>query len=167
MEVIDIRLYSKEPHVSQILTGFCMLKKKGKLQYKIQESSASIIRGAFVEVIYKGKKIVYDVSDGYQDKNAMLELLKQCDFYFKRSFSQEKNEVLGDLAANKMFPLGLNYHVSCPSHPLDKPYWKEWMKQLLRIEHNMYSNTYFSVKRFEEKPKYKNKSFKILFATRL
>ena len=168
MEAIDIKLYSKEPHISQILTGFCMLKKAGRVQYGIQENSESVnIKGAFVEAIYKGKRIVYDVSDGYQDTDAILGLLEQCDFYFKRSFSREKNEALGETALSKMYPLGLNYHVSCSGHPLDKPYWKERTKQILRVEHNMYSNTYFSVRRFEEKPKYKKRGFRVLFATRL
>ena len=168
METINIRLYSKEPHISQILTGFCMLKKAGKIQYGDLENNESVnIQGAFVEIIYKGKRIVYDVSDGYQDAAAIIALLEQCDFYFKRSFSREKNEALGETAVSKIYPLGLNYHVSCPGHPLDKPYWKERIKQILRIEHNMYSNTYFSVKRFEERPKYKKKRFRILFATRL
>ena len=31
----------------------------------------------------------------------------------------------------------------------------------------MYSNTYFSAKRFEENPKYKSQGIKVLFATRL
>ena len=168
MEVIDIRLYSKEPHVSQILTGFCMLKSEGRVQYKIKEGNIPAgIQGAFVEAVYKGKRVIYDVSDGYQDTSAILELLKQCDFYFKRSFSQEKNEMFGKWAANKIFPLGLNYHVSCHTHPLDKPYWKERIKQLLGIECNMYSNTYFTARRFEEKPQYKEREFKVLFATRL
>ena len=168
MEVIDIKLYSKEPHISQILTGFCLLEGAGRIRYKIKEADTSAkVQGAFVEAAYKGKKIVYDVSDGYQNTSAILELLKQCDFYFKRSFSQEKNKAFGKWASDKMFPLGLNYHVSCHAHPLDKPYWKERIKQFLGIEYNMYSNTYFTARRFEEKPKYKKERFKVLFATRL
>lgn len=168
MEVIDIRCYSKEPHISQILTGFCMMEKAGKVQCRVKESdSAETIKGAFVEAQYKGKKVIYDVSDGYQDMEVISELLKRCDFYFKRSFSEEKNQALGEGAADKMFPLGLNYHVSCHGHPLDKPYWKERIKQLLRIECNMYSNTYFAAEKFEETPRYKESGFRVLFATRL
>lgn len=168
VEVIDIKRYSKEPHVSQILTGFCMLQNAGRLQYRIHEGdSFTSFDGAFVEAVYKEKKIVYDVSDGYQDINGILELLDQCDFYFKRSFSEKKNEALPEWTENKLFPLGFNYHVSCHGHPLDKPYWKEKIKQFLQIENNMYSNTYFNVRRFEEIPKYKSKGFKVLFATRL
>ena len=168
MEEIDIWVCSKEPHVSQILTGFCMLEKLGKLQYTFNGNiSSSNVNGAFVKVDYKGKKIVYDVSDGYQDEDSMSRLLDLCDFYFKRSFSRKRNEAFGIEVARKMYPLGLNYHVSCPGHPLDKPYWKEKIKRLLGIEHNMYSNTYFSVRRFEEILKYKRQGFRVLFATRL
>ena len=93
MENIVIKLYSKGPHISQILTGFCMVErnsKTNKCRVKL-ESSDGNIQGEFVEVLYKGKRIIYDVLDGYQDKAAISALLKQCDFYFKRSYSPEKN----------------------------------------------------------------------------
>lgn len=169
MEKIKIKLYSKGPHISQILTGFCMLERNDKMnQYRVEmDSSAGNIQGEFVEVLYKGKRIIYDVLDGYQDKAAISALLKQCDFYFKRSYSPEKNRMLGIRDVEKMYPLGMNYHVSCPAHPVDKPYWKEKIKQLLHIECNMYSNTYFTSRRFEEKPKYKSRGVVVLFATRL
>lgn len=169
MENIVIKLYSKGPHISQILTGFCMVErnsKTNKCRVKL-ESSDGNIQGEFVEVLYKGKRIIYDVLDGYQDKAAISALLKQCDFYFKRSYSPEKNRTLDIRDVEKMYPLGMNYHVSCPFHPLDKPYWKERIKQLLHIERNMYSNTYFSSRRFEEKPRYKDRGIVVLFATRL
>lgn len=169
MEKIDIKLYSKGPHISQILTGFCMLERNSntnKCRVKMKSSSGNI-RGEFAEVLYKGKRIIYDVLDGYQDKVAISALLKQCDFYFKRSYSPEKNLMLGMHDVEKMYPLGMNYHVSCPFHPLDKPYWKEIIKQLLHIESNMYSNTYFTSGRFEERPRYKDRGIVVLFATRL
>lgn len=168
MEIIRIKLYSEEPHISQILTGFCMLEFLNKGEYKIEIASyPGSLRGAFVEAVYKGKKLIYDVSDGYQDISAISELLNQCDFYFKRSYSHEKNCILGLKKSKKMHPLGFNYHVSCPFHPLDKPYWKEWIKGQLGIECNMYSNTYFTAQRFEETPNYKKNGFRVLFATRL
>lgn len=165
---ISIRLYSREPHVSQIMTGFCMLERSNKKKYKINISHyTGGNKGAFVEVVYRGKKIIYDVLDGYQDLDSIMDLLNQCDFYFKRSYSAEKNRIFGLHNSERMRPLGFNYHVSCSAHPIDKPYWKELIKNFLGIENNMYSNTYFSTKRFEENPKYKSQGIKVLFATRL
>lgn len=168
MEHIEIKLHSKEPHVSQILTGFCMLETSNKRQYRTCISAeVEGLKGAFVEVTYKGKKIIYDVMDGYQDVNTISKLLNQCDFYFKRSYSAEKNEKFHLAHTDKMYPLGFNYHVSCKKHPLDKPVWKEMIKKMLCMEHNTYSNTSFSVKMFEEIPVYRKDGFTVLFATRL
>ena len=168
MERIEIKLHSTEPHVSQILTGFCMLEASNKGQYNVHTSTeVEGVKGAFVEVIYRGKKIIYDVMDGYQDVNAISELLNRCDFYFKRSYSVKKNEEFGLMHTDKMYPLGFNYHVSCKNHPLDKSVWKETIKKWLRIENNTYSNTSFSAELFEEIPTYKENGFTVLFATRL
>ena len=48
MEKIKIKLYSKGPHISQILTGFCMLQRNDKMnQCRLEmESSAGIIKGS-------------------------------------------------------------------------------------------------------------------------
>ena len=54
---ISIRLYSREPHVSQIMTGFSMLERADKNKYKINISYyTGENKGAFVEVIYRGKR---------------------------------------------------------------------------------------------------------------
>lgn len=45
---------------------------------------------AIVLVEYRGKKLVYDLMDGYQNIDEISKLLKECDFNFKRSYSSEK-----------------------------------------------------------------------------
>lgn len=168
MESITVRYYSREPHISQVLTGFCMLARQQPSEYQCSFLSAfdNSISGAYVEAEYRGKRIIYDLMDGYQDIAGMQMLLDGCDFYFKRSYSPEKNEELLCDAA-KMRPLGLNYHVSCKGHPVDKPFWKEQIKRLVHIENNTYSNTYFSADKFEDVPSYKEKEIQVMFAARL
>lgn len=172
---IDITLLSNEAHLSQILTGFCLLERKNKtdkITYTrifegIGGTSSAQFLGPFLIVYYHGKKLVYDLLDGYNMPQAILYHFEHCDFYFKRSFSSQKNRELGLDAPQKMYPLGFNYHVSCKNHPLDKPEWKEQMKHLCGIEYNGWSSTYFSYKKFEENPQYKDKNMKVLFSTRL
>ena len=169
MEHITITLLSREPHLSQILTGFTMLARQGKMKLTVEDRSQDEhqpFRSVMAVVSYRGKTLVYDTLDGYQHEDAIRYHLEHCDFYFKRSFSEEKNTAMGLNWQGKMFPLGFNYHVSCRNHPMDKPFWKEEIKRLLGIEHNMYSCTYFSSRRFEQKPK-QNKIPQVLFLTRL
>lgn len=169
MKQVKITLLSREPHLSQILTGFTMLARKKKLKLIVEDRSqdeSQPYRSVMALVSYRGKTLVYDTLDGYQHDDAIRYHLENCDFYFKRSFSVEKNDALGLSWREKMFPLGFNYHVSCRNHPIDKPFWKEELKHLLGIEHNMFSCTYFSCRRFEQRPKTR-KIPQVLFLTRL
>lgn len=174
-DLIDVKLLSDEAHLSQILTGFCLLERENK-HYKINytknyESVDSMqheqFTGPFLLVFYHGKRIVYDLLDGYNMPEVIKYHLAHCDFYFKRSFSEKHNNELGLDFVQKMYPLGFNYHVSCKKHPLDKPEWKEQIKRLCGIESNRWSSTYFSYDKFEEIPQYKDGIFKVLFSTRL
>lgn len=169
MRNVQITLLSREPHMSQILTGFTMLAQQRKLKLTVEDRSQDDtvpFKSVMALVSYCGKKLVYDTLDGYQHEDAIRYHLEHSDFYFKRSFSEEKNVQLGLDWEGKMYPLGFNYHVSCRNHPLDKPFWKEEIKRLLGMEHNMYSCTYYSCKRFEQQPKL-TKIPQVLFLTRL
>lgn len=169
METIKIKYYQYVPHISQILTGFCLLQKAEPKKYHLEfeYAGADDFVGPFVEVIYRGKIMVYDTMDGYQDDLLIRKMLDRSDFYFKRSYSAEKNRALGLDDADKIKTLGFNYHVSCKGHPVDKPYWKERIKYIAGIENNMYSNTYFNTERFEELPTEHDGKPLVLFAARL
>lgn len=94
----------------------------------------------------------------------MLPLLEQCDVYFKRSFSQEKNAVLFPDHQHKMYPLGFNYHVTCRGNPLNEPLWKHVLKPFL----GKAPERYFTPEVFEGKARRESgKPIKILFLTRL
>lgn len=169
MESVKITLLSVEPHVSQILTGFTLLARQGKLNVQVEDRSGdSMLPHPSVMVLadYRGKRLVYDVLDGYQHEEAIAYHLDYCDYYFKRSFSPEKNEALGLSWKEKMFPLGFNYHVSCRNHPLDPPFWKEQLKKYLGRDYNAFRNAGFTAKLFEEKPRFGKKP-QVLFLTRL
>lgn len=175
MEKIVVNILSKEPHVSQILTGFMLWKKRlgmsgdgVQLLFKDCTAQAELpFHSVMLLAEYHGKKIVYDMLDGYQHPDAIQYHLKHCDFYFKRSFSHEKNLNLNLDGLEKMYPLGFNYHVSCNNHPIDKPAWKETVKKWIGLEYNNYCSTAFNSALFEDKPRYKTGGFTVMFATRL
>ena len=170
MNHILIKCLSKEPHLSQALTGFYMLC--GKWGCRVEDHSedqAYPYHTAILDVEYKNRKIIYDMMDGYQYPEAIKYYLQQCDYYFKRSYSEDKNKSLGLPCVYKMYPYGFNYHVSCINHPLDKSYIKEKLKAVLRLPNDQYNNksTYYNSGRFEERPQYKTEGVKVLFMTRL
>ena len=129
-------------------------------EYKQDRSGAEL--PAAVEVIYEGKKIIYDVDDGYQHTDGMRALISDCDFYFKRSFSSERNESLFPEYLDRIFPLGLNLFVTYKGNPLnEKPSFKRFLKRLLA------GNNEFTVQSYEPRREYKNKHPKIVFYTRV
>lgn len=173
MKKIKVIYLSKEPHISQILTGFCMLSR-GKGGYHIcledhTEDCKYLYHTAIVEVVYMDRILIYDMMDGYQNPDVINYYLRNCDYYFKRSYSEKKNNELFLPVENKMYPLGFNYHVSCWNHPIDKHIWKEKLKSLVRVENDVYNNksTFYNVRLFEEIPQYKENCFIVLFMTRL
>lgn len=172
METITIHIFSREPHLSQILTGFLMLSKRRHCNFKIVVEDHSRdnncpYRGALLRVFYRGKVIIYDMQDGYQDPDLIRYHLVNCDVYFKRSYSSEKNQELLLPNTDKMYPLGFNYHVSYRNHPIDQPYWKEQLKGMLGYPQNNFCNTGFTPNVFEQKPVFKESNFSVLFCARL
>ena len=170
MDHIIIRILSREPHLSQVLTGYYMLF--GRRFCRVEDCSEDLsypYHVGMLEVEYKNKLIMYDMMDGYQYPEAIHYYLEKCDYYFKRSYSEEKNKVLDLPYLGKMYPYGFNYHVSCRNHPLDKSYIIERIKARLRMPNDQYNNksTYYTSEIFEDRPKYKTDNLKVLFLTRL
>ena len=166
METIKVQLYCHIPHVCQILCGFNELNKSGEFKVVFEDVSEEAQRKytdmSILRVLYKGKVIIYDLMDGYIGPYMIKDLLENCDFYFKRSFSESQNEQFGELKS-KMFPLGFNYHLTYRGNPLNDGLIKRSIKLFMKRE----SFDPFTQKRFECKPKYKDKDIKILFLTRL
>ena len=122
---------------------------------------------ASVIVEYNGVRIVYDLMDGYQDISNMKYLLDESDIYFKRSFSSNVNlQFFTSDQIQKMYPLGMNYSVYIKNNPycFSEDVIRRIIICCLRGER---LNPYFTYKRFETTPVFKNNNIKVLFLTRL
>lgn len=166
MEKIKLIIGTKIPHVSQIVTGCLMLKQQGWDVEIVDHSSnqENLLRGMpVIQAEYRGQRLVYDVGDGYNVPEDIVTGLENCDFYFKRSFSEEKNRKLICRHLEKMYPLGFNYHVTYRGNPANEPLWKTVAKPLL----GKTPDCYFVPKVFEGKAEKKQGQPKILFLARL
>lgn len=127
MEKIRLIIPTRVEHCAQIITGFLMLKEQGwdvEVVDNSRKPDAPFHDLPAVQAEYRGKKLFYDVWDGYQDPEDMELGLEFCDYYFKRSFSQEKNRELFPNYAEKIHSLGFNYYVTHPANPIREPLWK-------------------------------------------
>lgn len=166
MKTIKLIIGSKIPHVSQIVTGFLMLKQQGYEVRILDQSREETLLGGMpvIQAEYLGQRLVYDMGDGYNVPEDVLTGLENCDFYFKRSFSDKKNRELIGRHLDKMYPLGFNYHVTYRGNPANEPLWKTLAKPLL----GKTPDCYFVPKVFEGKPEKKEgQKVKILFLARL
>lgn len=166
MEKIKLTVYSKVPHVCQILTGFLLLKKQGyDLEFADGCDGKSELSGMpAVLAEYRGKKLLYDVGDGYNVPESVVAGAQHADFYFKRSFSRKRNQEIVPQYLEKMYPLGFNYHVTCPGNPVNEPIWKTLAKPFF----GKTPDCWFTPGVFEGKIRENTgKPVKILFLTRL
>lgn len=162
---IVIKYFSRVHHCSQVITGFYRLFYQSKNFSLVIEDHRNDqnypYKGPFIEVNILGKVIIYDMLDGYNSPNEILWFYNRCDCYFKRSFSNVKNQELG-LDSNIIYPYGFNYFVTYKGNPLDGCRTKDFLKAILGLNHN----TIFVTEAFEEIPQYKF-PLKVLFSTRL
>ena len=167
MEKFKLIVESGISHMGLIITGALMLKEQGYDVEIVDHSrdldspyhSLPMIRGE-----YRGKKLVYDMGDGYNVPEDMIRVLKDCDFYFKRSFSADKNSALMPEFQDKMYPLGLYFRVTHKKSPINEPRWKGFLKCLI----GKAPARYFVPAVFEGKPEKKEgEPVRILFLTQL
>lgn len=133
MDKIRLIIPSRAKHCNEVITGALMLRQQG---WDVELEDCSREDSPFrdlpvVQAEYRGKKLLYDTWDGYHDRKDMRLGLDWCDYYFKRSFSQTKNQELFPEDAGKMYPLGLYYYVTYPGNPLQEPLWKAAVRPLL------------------------------------
>ena len=115
---IRIDLLSRAHHLNQPLTGFHRWAKLNGYALEIRDCTAGSkyrVRKTALVAAVDGLRLVYDMADGYQSPEAMESLLGCCDFYFKRSFSEDVNQAMG---YRKVYPYGLNYDVTWAGNPL-------------------------------------------------
>ena len=127
MEKIKLTIPSSSYHIGQITTGVLMLREQGcpvEIVDQSRNPGNPFYALPLAVIDYQGKKLVYDLWDGYQNPDGMQLALQDCDFYFKRSFDPERNARLFPQYAEKMHPLGLYYRVTHPGNPTNEPLWK-------------------------------------------
>jgi len=167
MEKATLWVESQVSHMGQIITGFLMLKEQGWDVTIIDNSKQEqgFYHGSpMIRAQYRGKRIIYDLGDGYNVPEDVQAGLDACDFFFKRSFSAEKNAALLHNYEGKMFPLGLYFRVTHPKSPINEPLWKALLKPLL----GKASARYFVPEVFAGKPEREgDRPVRILFLTQL
>ena len=91
MTNVTINIPARTLHLCPVMTGFILLKNQGKLSLKIN-TDVSLPSASIMEAIVDGKRLAYDMADGYNFHNLaeIEEYIKTCDFYFKRSFSDNR-----------------------------------------------------------------------------
>jgi hypothetical protein len=110
-------MWSRAAHLSQLLTGFAMLARRGaiRLTQELQDidyerpEAPSHLRHARREhllvIVNHSLRVYFDTHDGNEiDPDA----IRDCDMYFKRSFSPS---AVPSQFRHKVAPLGLNYEV--------------------------------------------------------
>lgn len=168
-----------DPHLSQILAGFQLLKNQGLIKFKIEFNpdyiSQNYSHNVLIEVSFNNKiRMCYDLADGYQsiiDFKKFDQILNTVDFYFKRSSNDEINNDLKN--KHKIKTLGFNYPVSCKNNPFDNfiysgknciDYLKKYfnfIKNVKRYQHHLYYPN------FENKPNTISNDYKLLYSVRL
>ena len=167
----ELNIYSagRNAHLSMGLTGLMMLQKQGKLSFQIQVDPQNARKLPYPLILIaeaEGKRIGFDYSDGYDSH--LEDAVRQCDLYFKRSFSAEKNQFLATDNRKKMVPLGLHYHVSYPGNVMDKAEGLRGMKEKLWQQvFNGADRSYFTPERFEADNAQNHEGTNILFYCRL
>ncbi len=169
-EHVDLNIISKSPHTSAIITGLLLLENEGVIDLSVNlcyDRVSFYPHPHIVEIRASDKVIAFDLLDGYNwDIKKVEAYLDNVDFYFKRSFSKEKNQMISDKNRYKLNPLGFNYHVTYQKNPIDSSdnySLKDCLKRLLGVK----PSTYFVPSVFEASPEYKKDNLKVLFFTRL
>lgn len=168
----QLKFYFKSRHISQVISGFLMLKRDSIIDLEINYLPLKKYTPftELVEVsVNDSIKIVYDMCDGYNfNKELVDEYLNGIDFYFKRSFDKEENK--GFKNSSCIYPYGFNYHVTVENNIIDNVSLKEFLINpnfaIKKIAKKIMGfNSDFNVEKFEDKPKIPNEKT-VLFLTR-
>lgn len=180
--MLDCTLYLSEVplHLYQITGGFYLLAKQNKIKLTIKRLAAdSSDRLPYNMLMTEadGKKIIYDMNDGYDNLFTRGEsyvefydsLLDRCDCLFKRSFNAEMNSALR--TPKKIMMTAPNFLVTVRGNPAHLPSpcdpGREKIKKLVRmLPWTEYYNGYCYENNFCEEPA-ANENPKALFMARL
>ena len=167
-EKIVVKYFTRSIHCAQVITGMAQMARQGLISLKCENhinDSEYPYKTAILEASFKGKVLIFDMLDGYNDLEAIKWFYSNCDFYFKRSFSAELNSLNG-FKENKIFPWGFNYHVTYIGNPCEGPS-SSVIKEVAKLCLGKETNSFFNKSVFEEKPLMKQNRIGILFYSRL
>lgn len=176
---IRLKVISNSLHISQIITGFISLKdffEKNGYTLVLDDQRASRLsfpHKHLIEANIDGKRIAFDMLDGYQETGpSLLKYLSSVDYYFKRSYNSVENEILTGAGENKdliskIYPLGLNYHVTIKGNPQDKYNFKQSVFNFMRVLAGGKSSSYFTEDKIHAIKLPNVQKLKILFLARL
>jgi len=153
----ELIVSSNAPHLQQLYTGFSMLHKKGIIKLKqtikpnTEDDRSNLYNDDYLIVIINNKTLFYDIHDSNEID---LHNLSSCDFYFKRSYSQNKINTLKQYQS-KIFPLGLNYEV-LPNHVDYFAIKRNWFfcKGTDRLKNTIKTLDAHNILQFSEREKY-------------
>lgn len=168
---VHAQIVCKRPHLSEVLVGFLLLQQAGLVDFSYSFEEQFATENPYLSYLFAdidGKKVVFDMNDGYDFSfEAVNQILDNTDFYFKRSFSTEKNRQFSPQNRSKLYRWGLNYHVTCPGNPLDQQTgWRALKEDIFQIAANGARRSYFTPERFESGAGEKSAG-NILFLARL
>ncbi len=175
--VVRLRLVSRSPHTSQIVTGFLLLARRREISLTVEEvydRQEEFPHPHLVEAFVDGRRIAFDMLDGYNfDAVAVAAYIRKVDLYFRRSCSTLRNGIFPVEVRAKIRPLSFNYHVTCPENPINPvpAKIKSLRKRMIALFRPRYAEegAYFTVEKFERGAgrKVPAQKLRILFLTRL
>ncbi len=167
MQIYTLYCNSKVSHLSMLFTGFDLLRRAGELTYTVEidpSNREKLSNPLLLLAICNGRRIIFDMFDGYIRDDEMIAQLKNCDICFKRSYSDEHNRVFPEELRQKIFPLGLHFHVSCPDNPMDTGI--SFKRKAFQMFFNGAVPSFFTLDQFETEP-ISHAQPTVLFFTRL
>lgn len=167
MTDVTLNIPARTPHLCSVLTGFILLEKQGKLRLKLN-TNVKMPSASIMEAIIDGKRLAYDMADGYnfRDPAEIERYIDSCDFYFKRSFSDELNDKLFPKHCGKIYRWGFNYLATCDGNGYFNHNPEKRMLEAVNFFRGRKPLKYFTYDRFEAVPNKKDEQ-RILFMTRL
>jgi hypothetical protein len=154
-------------HIDQVVSGFLMLAAQGliDIETSIVEKGRLPIPHLVEVELGDGKRIAYDLLDGYNWDEALVErYLGEVDYYFKRSYLPSKHVYLQN--GSRIRPLGFNYHVTVPGNPLDRVLWRGTLRKTVGgiIRYLRREHTAYFADRFEDIPHASRDARAVFFA---
>lgn len=141
-----VRLSEVPLHLYQILAGFELLRRSGKIELeiiKLPSGSPHKLPYNMLEAQCNGHTFIFDMNDGYDNLLKPEEnyidfynsLLKECDFLYKRSYSAQMNFALE--SPEKVQKTAPNYFTTVKGNPAHFPVpcdpQKEKIKKIIRL----------------------------------